>query len=286
MSELPFQNMRAALKYFLIYLAGLWGINIVIIGFAVVLNQSDPSEFTASEQFELNTAIWVLHLALLFFVLYASAKKFKFITPNDFRYDLKDVGASLLLGAGLGVLLPLLGNLGYFMEESSLLHVQTVESIRSFASFYEGLDTSQFILITIIATFVFSVMRELFFRGILLKLYIRDFKITRATVQVSLLFILAYTVTQLNQFDFLGLFMFSIILCFATFQAKSLVPAIVATIAYDFPVLMYFQMPAFYADPIAFLVFNIDHIALYFAACVCVYVGILPFLEQRHVNAN
>ena len=90
-------------------------------------------------------------------------------------------------------------------------------------------------------TLLLSIFREIFFRGILQRLIQQDENITKATIQVSLLFTLTFFYYQFNYLDFISLFVLSIFLSYTTFITKSILPAIFMSIAYDLPVfILYF----------------------------------------------
>lgn len=285
MTNSPLKHMRLALRLYLKYFIGVFLVNFIVIVFALAFYSTELSKLSATQNFELNLAIWVFHCTLLAVLVFFANKKFRLIEKQHFQANPIQILGSLFLGLGCGIVFPLIGNIGLMLPESNFLHVQAKEGITAFASAYQGMDGVQILITIFFATIIFSILRELFFRGLLLKLYNKDFNINQSTIQVSLVFILIYTINQINQFDFFSLFLFSILLCFITFQTKLILPAILATIAYDIPVLYYLTLPEFYENPINFLSYQAENIPSYFFAFACIAVAIYLFQQARAKNA-
>jgi membrane protease YdiL (CAAX protease family) len=285
MSSSPFPFMKSALQLYLKYFVGVFSINFAVLVFAMSFYKTELNELTASQNYELNLAIWVLHCVLLGLLIFSGNKKFDLIKEHHFQLNLMHFLGSVFLGVGCGIVFPLFGNIGLMLPESNFLHVQAKEGIISFAAAYQSMNGLQISITVLFATVIFSILRELFFRGLLLKLYNKDFNINQSTIQVSLIFILIYTINQINQFDFFSLFLFSVLLCFITFQTKTILPAIIATIAYDLPILYYLTLPDFYLNPTIYLGFQPANALIYLFALSSIAIGIYFFQGKRVSNA-
>ncbi len=285
MSSSPFPFMKSALRLYLKYFVGVFVINFVVLAFALSFYKVELSELTSTQNYELNLAVWVLHCFLLVLLIFTGNKKFELIKEQHFQINTMYILGSIFLGVGCGILFPLFGNIGLMLPESNFLHVQAKEGITAFAAAYQGMNSTQILITVFFATIIFSILRELFFRGLLLKLYNRDFNINQSTIQVSLIFILIYTINQINQFDFFSLFLFSVLLCFITFQTKTILPAIIATIAYDLPILYYLTLPDFYLNPTIYLGFQPANALIYLFALSSIAIGIYFFQGKRVSNA-
>jgi len=187
------------------------------------------------------------------------------LSVEDLRQDKQDIIYALFIGLGLGILFPIIGTFGYFFPDTVLyeLHELAIKQMLEHGSKYSFF---QYSLLIFCGTVLFSVLREILFRGIIFKLFLRDMNVTFSTIQVSIFFTMMYFTMQFNTLDVLTLLISSVVLCFVTYRTQSIIPAIVISITNDIPLLTIIHTEAFKQDPNSLIVFNSEHIWIYLLA--------------------
>ncbi|MCB0278904.1 MAG: CPBP family intramembrane metalloprotease [Calditrichaeota bacterium] len=235
------ENYILALKIFIRYFIFLWLINLV---FSVLISFSEISlEGESSLSFYINLVYFSLHILLLFYFIRSFYLKnpLLFATVNFIKFDVRVVSGAVLLGFAIGSIFPMLTNSAVYVESIPMLKDTATTALKSYSDFFNDFNVWQLLTHFVVTTLLLSIFREIFFRGILQRLIQQDENITKATIQVSLLFTLTFFYYQFNYLDFISLFVLSIFLSYTTFITKSILPAIFMSIAYDLPVfILYF----------------------------------------------
>jgi membrane protease YdiL (CAAX protease family) len=223
----------------------------------------------------INIVLNIFHIAVFAYILIKKVKpdypelvlSFDKIFPKTLDVKLLYCFA---LGITLGYILPILGNTFVYLEGTMMSEISQM-ALDSYASYFKQWSFFDFFLYLIIGTIVYNFFREFFFRQVLLSLMNRDENITKSTVQVSILFVLSYYIYQINQLDFISLFLVSIILSFIFFKTKSVLSATVAAIGFDLPVYALFFVPDLEENAKTYLTVNDSTIFFVFAAAIIAY---------------
>jgi membrane protease YdiL (CAAX protease family) len=225
------EPLLQAMKLFFIYFFSIMGLTI----FTQVLLSAIYGENIPKNTLFLDILLSLSHVALLYFLSKSAMKKFGLFQQKWFEINQNDLLFSLFLGLGLGFLLALITHGGLLFPEKSAVYSLTLEGIKQANEYVDAYSQSEFFVILLFSSIIFTAFRELFFRAILFDIIRKSFKLTKAAVQVSFMFALSYHTYQFQFFDVFNLFIFSVLLSYIYFKTKSLFPAIVAGIAYDLP---------------------------------------------------
>lgn len=276
MNDMP--HVKQALKSYFQYFAVLW---VLIFGISVYL-QSMNEQFRNTYASDFYMAMTLLQLTALVFILRQGNRPFGTINASRFAVQPTELGASVLVGAALGYLLPLVGAIGIHFSPDSVLYNMTERAITGLADTYRELTGFAFIISVFVYTILISIGRELLFRGLMFPLFIRDMSINRATLQISLLVVLAGYIFQWNIMDVISIFCFSVFMCYIMYRTGSLLNVIMATIAYDLPFLYLFSNDWFYAAPIRYVTPQLEFIWLYMLLGGIAYYGVRMINRSQH----
>jgi membrane protease YdiL (CAAX protease family) len=264
-----------ALRYFFIYFMSEWVLNLIFT--VLISNTENPLEPNI-----LYTIVYsILQIYLMFYLVLKFSKNKETNINFEFNSSQSDIFSSMLIGFSLGILLPIVGNMGYLFESTFVFEI-TETGITRLAEFYQNQTIGEFTILTILGSVFAIIARELFFRGLLFDLFRREMNVTMATIQLSFFFSLMYLSHQYNEIDLLSLLITSIVLCYITFLKKSLLPAIIISICIDIPILMLLRFDHFFESPETYLVFNSEFSLIYLSAVALLYLGFKKISQNRN----
>ena len=264
-----------AIRFFFIYFMSEWVLNLI---FSVLVTYTDNPE---SPNIIYTMVYSALQIVLMFYLFFKFIKDEKISIEYKFDISSNDILLSIVIGLSLGILLPILGNIGYLFQDTFVFEV-TEKGIKRLAEFYEHQSAFEFFILSILGSFFAIVSRELFFRGLLFNLFRKEMNVTMATIQLSFFFSLMYLSHQYNEIDLLSLLVTSVILCFVTFIKKSVLPAIIISICIDIPILLLLRYDQFFESPESYLTYNSEHILIYGVAIIALVVGFKQFSIDRN----
>ena len=147
---------RLALRFFFIYFMSEWVLNLI---FSVLVTYTDNPE---NPNIIYTMVYSALQISLMFYLFFKFTKDENISIEYNFDISSNDILLSIIIGLSLGILLPILGNVGYLFQDTFVFEV-TEKGIKRLAEFYEHQSSFEFFILSILGSFFAIISRELFF---------------------------------------------------------------------------------------------------------------------------
>lgn len=255
-----FENpaFQYGVKLFLKYFLCIW----VLTFITAALYQYNIIDYEKNDS--INMIVYyansIIAILLLLFFISKENKNHNIFKTFKISITVQDSLIGIFIGIAVGGLFPYIINSGYYSNETGIIYEFTSLGLKSLSTYFLDHTIFELIILGFLNTILFPALRAIFFFGTLYHIFSKELNVTKASIQVTLFFMLSNLFFQTNQLDLISLFGQGVIFSFLMYRTKSLLIVILASIFYDLPIYVYATFSDFIDYPMNYLVPTIESI--------------------------